>query len=202
MGGFFLSPRQASDVWERGLDLQVADYAGLIESRSKTLAALTADQARTPGILLLKTARDTESGVFQDTEADHPAGGDSVIAEKTRPVGPSQKDLADLRPDYATTPYAEPPSAPFLSDADVIARIGSDDEGFQFWLNGFEWGLIEGAARQRLDVEQLADLAAQVAISRMENQAEVRATIPIDVLAARETARRAAVSRAFQGDQS
>lgn len=97
------------------------------------------------------------------------------------------------------------PSPPFLSDSEIIARITSDDIAFQLWRNGYERGLVEGSVCQKLDDENLANLAAAIAISRVENQVKVRATIQnaiknIDVIAAREATRRALALRTSQRD--
>ncbi|HEY9356708.1 MAG TPA: hypothetical protein VIQ52_10435 [Arthrobacter sp.] len=118
-----------------------------------------------------------------------------MSAEKCRPVWEpgrqSNEVLADLQLNDPTASAPPPSGRPFLSDEDVIERIKSNDLDFQMWRNGYQRGLVEGAAQQRLDDEQLADLAARIAISRVETQAEIRATIQttirmIDVLAARE----------------
>lgn len=117
-----------------------------------------------------------------------------MTAEESRPVvhpgWPSSEVLADLQDNYPTV-LSGSPSDVFLTETDVINRIQASDTNFQVWRNGYERGLIEGATQQRLDDEMLADLAAQIAISRVENQANVRATIQnaiamIDVMAARE----------------
>lgn len=89
------------------------------------------------------------------------------------------------------------PNAAFLTEADIIHQIETSDTSFQVWRNGYERGLAEGAGRQALDDEALADFAARIAISRVENHSDTRATIRsavkmIDVLAARKARANAA----------
>lgn len=78
--------------------------------------------------------------------------------------------------------------------------MGASYTAFQMWRSGYERGLVEGAARQRLDDYALADLAARIAIARVENQNDIRTIIRntirmMDVLEARRKRSEAAGNR-------
>lgn len=129
-----------------------------------------------------------------------------MTEEKSRKLGeterPSNEVLADPHFNRHSGCLASPRGR-FLSEADVIGLIQTSDTEFQVWRNGYERGLIEGSMRQSLDDDALADLAARIAISRVENQNDIRATIRnaikmIDVLAARATRAKAAAQSSMR----
>lgn len=81
-----------------------------------------------------------------------------------------------------------------MNDGEITALIQRVPQVFHVWLHGYEAGLIGGRADQRLEDEEIAQLAARIAIAQVENQAEVRATVRqaakfIDVHLAREKRR-------------
>lgn len=87
-----------------------------------------------------------------------------------------------------------------MTDDEILALVQQDRAFFHIWLNGYQAGLIGGRADQRLEDQQVAVLAARIAVAQVENQAEVRTTVRhaaqfIDVHLAREKRRIANLNR-------
>lgn len=87
-----------------------------------------------------------------------------------------------------------------MNDGEILALIQQYPQVFHVWLNGYEAGLIGGRTEQRLEDQQIAQLAARIAIAQVENQADVRTTVRhaaqfIDVHLAREKRRIANLNR-------
>lgn len=87
-----------------------------------------------------------------------------------------------------------------MNDPEILASIQQIPQAFHVWLNGYEAGLIGGRTDQRLEDQQIAVLAARIAVAQVENQADIRTTIRhaaqfIDVHLAREKNRLANLNR-------
>lgn len=81
-----------------------------------------------------------------------------------------------------------------MNDGEITALIQRVPRAFHVWLHGYEAGLIGGRTDQRLEDEEIAELAARIAIAQVEIQADVRTTVrraarSIDVHLAREKRR-------------
>jgi hypothetical protein len=87
-----------------------------------------------------------------------------------------------------------------VTDQEILALIQQSPQVFHVWLNGYEAGLIGGRTDQRLEDQQIAVLAARIAVAQVENQADVRTTVRyaaqfIHVHLAREKTRLANLDR-------
>jgi hypothetical protein len=87
-----------------------------------------------------------------------------------------------------------------VTDGEILTLIQQYPQVFHVWLHGYEAGLIGGRPEQRLEDQQIAELAARIAVAQVENQADVRTTVRhaaqfIDVHLAREKRRVANLNR-------
>lgn len=64
-----------------------------------------------------------------------------------------------------------------MTDEEILALTQQYPQVFQVWLHGYEAGLIGGRTDQRLEDQQIAVLAARIAVAQVETQADIRTTV-------------------------
>lgn len=63
-----------------------------------------------------------------------------------------------------------------MTDQEILALLQQSPQVFHVWLHGYEAGLIGGRTDQRLEDQQIAVLAARIAVAQVEDQADIRTT--------------------------
>lgn len=127
---------------------------------------------------------------------NRPAGeaGRSQVVFADTPILPARADADKEMPPTTSVLHNCPSNNHHAPGMDITALILQDRCAFDIWLNGYQYGMAEGAVSARQDDQELAEYAARLAVANLEVQEDVRQTVRrtrewIDVALAREKRR-------------